>query len=249
MQRHFHDSNLEENKGVLDVIRRRVDAFDDRFVFGEFSEEFERSGCYLPSDKGLHAGYNFALLLATNAGGIRDHLETLARFPDHWPCIAFSNHDVMRTATRFGTGAAKAMLALLAGLRGTLLLYQGEELGLPEVDLAPRSAQGPGGRSLLSRCSKAATAAARPCPGMRNNPISAFPRARPGCPWDRSTGAWRFRNRKRTRPRHWSSRAQLLQRAQSPSGRCVREVWNCWLPGPGLAFSRHTAETDLRLRL
>ncbi len=71
MQRHFHDSNLEENKAVLDVIRRRVDAFDNRFVFGEFSEEFERSGCYLPSDKGLHAGYNFALLLATKAGAIR----------------------------------------------------------------------------------------------------------------------------------------------------------------------------------
>ncbi|HEY0267323.1 MAG TPA: alpha-amylase family glycosyl hydrolase, partial [Rhizomicrobium sp.] len=53
----------------------------------------------------------------------------------HWPGIAFSNHDVIRTATRFGTDAAKAMLALLASLRGTILLYQGEELGLPEVDL------------------------------------------------------------------------------------------------------------------
>ncbi len=135
MQRHIHDSNLEENKAVLDVIRRRVDAFDDRFVFGEFSEEFERSGCYLPPDQGLHAGYNFALLLATDAAGIRAHLETLARFPDHWPCIAFSNHDVIRTATRFGAGSAKVMLALLCALRGTILLYQGEELGLPEVDL------------------------------------------------------------------------------------------------------------------
>ncbi len=88
-------------------------------MFGEFSEEFERSGCYLSPDKGLHAGYNFALLLARDAAAIRAHLETLARFPDHWPCIAFSNHDVIRTATRFGADAAKAMLALLAALRGT----------------------------------------------------------------------------------------------------------------------------------
>jgi len=135
MQRHLNDSNLEENKPLLDVIRRRVEAFDDRFVFGEFSEEFERSGCYLPSDRGLHAGYNFALLLATDAAAIRGHLETLAQFPDHWPCIAFSNHDVTRTASRFGACAAKAMLALLFALRGTLLLYQGEELGLPDVTL------------------------------------------------------------------------------------------------------------------
>jgi len=135
MQRHLHDSNLEENRAVLDVIRRRVEAFGDRFVFGEFSEEFERSGCYLPSDTGLHAGYNFALLVATDMAGIHAHLKTLARFPDHWPAISFSNHDVIRTATRFGTANARVLLALLAALRGTLLLYQGEELGLPEVDL------------------------------------------------------------------------------------------------------------------
>ena len=163
--------------------------FDDRFVFGEFSEEFERSGCYLPPDKGLHAGYNFALLMASDAAGILAHLKTLARYPDHWPCIAFSNHDVIRTATRFGAGSAKVMLALLFALRGTVLLYQGEELGLPEVDLAPRPAQGSGGRSLLSRCSRAAMAAARPCPGMRPSPIWDFPPARPGCRWGRSMRA------------------------------------------------------------
>ena len=145
MQRHVSDSNLAENKAVLDVIRRRVEAFDDRFVFGEFSEEFERSGCYLPPDKGLHAGYNFALLLASDAAAIRAHLETLAKYPDHWPAIAFSNHDVARTATRFGEGSQKVMLALLFALRGTVLLYQGEELGLGDVDLDRRQLRDPVG--------------------------------------------------------------------------------------------------------
>ena len=42
---------------------------------------------------------------------------------------------MIRTASRFGEGSAKVMLALLFALRGTVLLYQGEELGLPEVDL------------------------------------------------------------------------------------------------------------------
>ncbi|MBV9548358.1 MAG: alpha-glucosidase [Alphaproteobacteria bacterium] len=135
MQRHLHDSNLEENRALLDAVRRRVEHFDDKFVFGEFSEEFERSGCYLRPDQGLHAGYNFALLQAKDAAGVRAHLKTLARYPEHWPCISFSNHDVIRTVTRFGDGSAKAMLALLLAMRGTILLYQGEELGLPEVDL------------------------------------------------------------------------------------------------------------------
>jgi len=172
MQRHLHDSNLEENRTLLDLVRRRVERFNssarspaspqreahegevpvaslamrraeggEKFVFGEFSEEFERSGCYLPPGKGLHAGYNFALLLATDAAAVRAHLETLARYPDHWPCISFSNHDVIRTVTRFGEtkeadpATAKLYLALLLALRGTVLLYQGEELGLPEVAL------------------------------------------------------------------------------------------------------------------
>jgi alpha-glucosidase len=145
MQRHLNDSNLEENRALLDVVRRRVDAFKNRFVFGEFSEEFERSGCYLDSATGLHAGYNFALLYASDTAAIRAHLETLARFPDHWPCIAFSNHDVTRTASRFGEASARAMLALLATLRGTILLYQGEELGLPEVDLSRHQLRDPVG--------------------------------------------------------------------------------------------------------
>jgi alpha-glucosidase len=145
MQRHLHDSNLAENCAVLAEIRERVERFDDRFVFGEFSEEFERSGCYLSPGAGLHAGYNFALLVATDAAAIRDHLQILARYPRHWPCIAFSNHDVIRTATRFGPNSAKVMLALLFAMRGTILLYQGEELGLTEVELPRHQLKDPVG--------------------------------------------------------------------------------------------------------
>jgi len=179
MQRHFYDSNLEENKPLLDVIRRRVDAFDDRFVFGEFSEEFERSGCYLDSKTGLHAGYNFALLVAKTAGEVRAHLETLARFPDHWPCISFSNHDVVRTASRFGAGSVKAMLALLASLRGTILLYQGEELGLLEVDLLRDQLRDPVG-DLYYPLFKGRDGCRTPMPWEANAPNLGFST---GTPW------------------------------------------------------------------
>jgi alpha-glucosidase len=143
MQRHFHDSNLFENRAELVDIRHTVEKHADRFVFGEFSEEFERSGAYLSPDEGLHAGYTFALLVASKLAPayIRRHMEDLARHPGHWPCMSFSNHDVIRTVSRFGAppegdpALAKLMFALLCSLRGTTLIYQGEELGLPEVDL------------------------------------------------------------------------------------------------------------------
>lgn len=142
MQRHLHDANLPENIPLLDEIRARVDAFGDRFVFGEFSEEEERCGAYCAPDEGLHSAYTFVLLHAQHlsAALFRDHYETLGRFPDHWPCISFSNHDVARTVTRFGGGdaVARLMLALLLALKGTVLLYQGEELGLPEAQSLTR---------------------------------------------------------------------------------------------------------------
>ncbi len=143
LQVHLHDSNLPKNADLLDAIRRTVEKYENRFVFGEFFEDAARSGGYLPSDKGLHPGYTFDLLLADRLVPlvIRDHLATLAQHPDHWPCLSFSNHDVPRTVSRFGhtsTGnpaLANLMLAILLCLRGTALIYQGEELGLPQVDL------------------------------------------------------------------------------------------------------------------
>jgi alpha-glucosidase len=76
-----------------------------------------------------------------------------------WPSWAFSNHDAPRVATRWGQGTAGAFafggrdgaeaapahpnraspvtwLALLLALRGTVFLYQGEELGLPQSTLS-----------------------------------------------------------------------------------------------------------------
>ena len=142
LQRHLFDSNLPENIETLEVIRRRVEAFQDRFVFGEFSEEEARCGAYLSPDEGLHSAYTFVLLLAKKLSPkfIRDHYATLSAYPAHWPTISFSNHDVPRTVSRFG-GAdaspelARLLFALLLSLKGTTLIYQGEELGLPQARL------------------------------------------------------------------------------------------------------------------
>jgi alpha-glucosidase len=142
LQRHLHDSNLPENLEMLGLIRERVEAHGDRFVFGEFSEEEERCGGYLSPTDGLHSAYTFVLLLARKLSPkfIRDHYATLAAYPGHWPTLSFSNHDVPRTVSRFGgedasPELAKLLFALLLSLKGTTLIYQGEELGLPQAAL------------------------------------------------------------------------------------------------------------------
>lgn len=143
LQRHLFDSNLPENIPLLAAVRRRVEAHGERFVFGEFSEEEARCGAYCSPSEGLHSAYTFVLLLARKLEPqfVRDHYATLAAHPDHWPTISFSNHDVPRTASRFGgpdasPELARLLFALLVTLKGTTLIYQGEELGLPQARLS-----------------------------------------------------------------------------------------------------------------
>ncbi|HKQ46105.1 MAG TPA: alpha-amylase family glycosyl hydrolase [Rhizomicrobium sp.] len=242
MQRHLNDSNLEENRAVLDTIRRRVEHFPDAFVFGEFSEEFERSGCYLSSDKGLHAGYNFALLLADGAAAIRAHLETLAQFPDHWPCVAFSNHDVIRTATRFGAGAAKAMLALLFSLRGTVLLYQGEELGLPEVDLRRDQLRDPVG-DLYYPLFKGRDGCRTPMPWDAAQPHLGFSTGQPWLPLGPAHRALAVGEQEQDAHSALAfTRALAAMRKSHPA--LVQGDLEL-LPGPGLAFVRQAGRQKI----
>jgi alpha-glucosidase len=70
------------------------------------------------------------------------------RGPGVAPSWTLSNHDVVRHVTRLGGGSvgrerARAALLLLLGLPGQVFLYQGEELGLEEVDLSPEARQDP----------------------------------------------------------------------------------------------------------
>ncbi|MER7301464.1 glycoside hydrolase family 13 protein [Nocardioides sp. NPDC127514] len=65
-----------------------------------------------------------------------------------WPTWVLSNHDAVRHRTRYGDGpqalarARAATLTMLA-LPGSAYLYQGEELGLPHVELPPEHQQDP----------------------------------------------------------------------------------------------------------
>jgi glycosidase len=61
--------------------------------------------------------------------------------PQGWPMWAFSNHDVVRQASRWARhGASQDALArqagaLLISLQGSLCLWQGEELGQTDTEL------------------------------------------------------------------------------------------------------------------
>ncbi|MDP4604865.1 MAG: alpha-amylase family glycosyl hydrolase, partial [Erythrobacter sp.] len=65
-----------------------------------------------------------------------------------WPSWAFSNHDAPRSVTRWAwhgdhAHAARLGLLLLLALRGNPIIYQGEELGLPQGHVAFEDLQDP----------------------------------------------------------------------------------------------------------
>lgn len=144
LQRHLHDANREENAWAMTAVRNVMNEYKDRFVFGEFSEEPAMLGRYASGPDKLHTGYTFDFVEDWSFAPrvFRDfYMQTRESAPDVWPCVTFSNHDFVRPVTRWGGGRgddalARLLLLLLMTLKGTVLMYQGEELGLPDADLA-----------------------------------------------------------------------------------------------------------------
>ncbi|HEU4679536.1 MAG TPA: alpha-glucosidase family protein, partial [Terrimicrobiaceae bacterium] len=153
-QKHIYDKTRPENLGFLRRLRALLDQYPDTTMVGEIGSDnpFDTIAEYTSGGDKLHMAYLFNLLSPEfSARHIRDVVETLeARIGDGWPCWSFSNHDVVRVMTRWG-GAnppedlAKVLLALLLSMRGTICIYQGEELGLTEADIPFEKLQDPYG--------------------------------------------------------------------------------------------------------
>jgi len=124
--------------------RRIADSYDgDRVLVGEivFSDQ-TRVAPYLRPDE-LQLAFNFSLVFQDwDVDGIHESIESsLAALPIvTW---VLENHDVMRIVTRFGEREARAAALLLLALPGPVFLYQGQELGLEEVDLPDDVRQDP----------------------------------------------------------------------------------------------------------
>ncbi|MEJ1095002.1 MULTISPECIES: alpha-glucosidase [unclassified Pseudoxanthomonas] len=153
-QYHYYNNTQPENLGFLEDLRELLNQYPDAAALGEISSEdsLATTAEYV-GDQRLHMGYSFELLTDDfSAGYIRGTVEKLEAAMTHgWPCWAVSNHDVQRAVTRWGNGDtthdfASQLVALVCSLRGSVCLYQGEELGLPEADVPFEALQDPYGK-------------------------------------------------------------------------------------------------------
>jgi len=116
-------------------LRRVVDEYPDRVLIGETDDiSYYGSG----SDE-LHLVFNFPLMRTDRLTPqwVRENQDLrLAALPaGAWPCNTLGNHDSPRMYSHFGDGKhngqiARLNLALLLTLKGTPVLYNGEEIGM-----------------------------------------------------------------------------------------------------------------------
>jgi len=153
-QRPVYTSNRPEVHDVLRHWRELADGYDPpRVLLGETNVEALETliSYYGKGEDELSLAFNFQFIESPfEADALRDLVEgTEALLPARaWPVWTGSNHDVSRLATRWADGdPAKARLALLMllTLRGTPVLYQGDEIGLADVELTREEIRDPVG--------------------------------------------------------------------------------------------------------
>lgn len=154
-QYHYYNNTQPETLEFMERLRALMDRYEDVAALGEFSSEDSLATmAEYVGDTRLHMGYSFELLTEDfSVDYIRGTVENLeAKMPHGWPCWAISNHDVERAVSRWGGDDASdtlaaQLVALVCSLRGSVCLYQGEELGLPEADVPYEALRDPYGIS------------------------------------------------------------------------------------------------------
>lgn len=181
-QYHYYNNDRPENLQFLESLRALMDRYPGSVTLGEISTEDSLATMaeYTKGNDRLHMTYSFELLVDRfSTDYIRETVETLEdRLSVGWPCWAIGNHDVSRVMSRWGgaeppDALAKLFNAMLLSLRGSVCVYQGEELGLPEADIQKNELQDPYGIAFWPRF-KGRDGCRTPMPWEADQPNAGF---------------------------------------------------------------------------
>ncbi|MEM7458106.1 MAG: alpha-amylase family glycosyl hydrolase [Pseudomonadota bacterium] len=145
MQEHTHSMSQPEIVGFIEKFRAMLDQYPGTFTVAEVGgpKPIEEMKAFTEGDGRLNSAYNFDFLYAPSLDADRV-IESAGQWDqsdgEGWPSWAFSNHDAPRAVTRWASQAhrdemARVYMMLLLTLRGNPIIYQGEELGLPQANV------------------------------------------------------------------------------------------------------------------
>jgi alpha-glucosidase len=141
----IHNDHLPEVHDVLKELRKVLDSYpDDRVLIGETSGKDVTDLCTMYGKNldeiQLPMNFFFAYINKLSPTEFRTRIGEWDKNPSGgWPLYFFSNHDQVRHYVRYGDKVnnddiAKLTATMLLTLRGTPLLYYGEELGMENND-------------------------------------------------------------------------------------------------------------------
>jgi alpha-glucosidase len=147
--------NSTDQPEVFEIVREMrsiCNIYKDRMIIGEAYVPLKRLVKYYGVDgNGCHLPANFMLILLpwepeTIAKAIKDYEAALPG--KSWPNWVIGNHDQKRIASRIGINQAKNAAMLLLTLRGTPVLYYGDEMGMENVNIPEDEVMDPQGRNM-----------------------------------------------------------------------------------------------------
>ncbi len=158
LQKHIFDRDRPELMELLREWRALLDGYDERMMVGEVVAEKPNPALaakYLgDGTDGLHLSFDFSFMNRKwDARLFENRLRAYCeRIPERgWSCTVFSNHDQVRSYSRYANGddaekRARVLAMLLITMRGTPFLYYGEELGMKNVRIPKSRIQDPVGK-------------------------------------------------------------------------------------------------------
>ncbi|WP_324807008.1 alpha-amylase family glycosyl hydrolase [Sphingomonas sp. LY29] len=248
-----HSTDQPEAHAIAADMRRLADEYGDRLLVGEIFLPNDRLCVWYgtPQSPEVHLPFNFALIenpwdAETVGRLITDYEAALPR--GGWPNWVFGSHDAARIAARIGEPQARVAAMLLLTLRGTPTLYQGDELGIGEVTIAPDKVRDP--RELREPGLGLGRDRSRtPMPWSGDEPNAGFSS---GDPWLPLNDDWSTRNVE-TQAADKSSMLWLyhdllaLRRAHRALSLGDWQLVDC--EGDLLVYDRHHADRHLRIAL
>ncbi|MDP6431580.1 MAG: alpha-amylase family glycosyl hydrolase [SAR324 cluster bacterium] len=153
-----YSKDRPENLEFIKFLRKIFDEKEHITSIGEIgsgeglNSTLRLGADYVKRKDGLHLAYTFALLSEKMNADYFDQVTEITEeaIEDGWPCWSLSNHDCKRMMTRYKCftereGYQQMMLLLMLSLRGTPIIYYGEEVDMQQYEISKSELKDPQG--------------------------------------------------------------------------------------------------------
>jgi alpha-glucosidase len=141
VEREIYDKNQPELHGVLQRLRKVADEYNAVLIGETWTSDIAQLRRYYGEhgdEVNMPMDFMFTMINKLSPPDFRKQIDWVEG-SGGWPVYVLSNHDIRRVYDRYGDGQhndqiAKLMASLYLTLRGTAVMYYGEEIGMENND-------------------------------------------------------------------------------------------------------------------